>query len=64
MLNLETGERESAAEFYPLDEDALRNAAPQIVEPAVKGIQISMERGDISDSLPARLQGVVKLSDE
>jgi thiol:disulfide interchange protein len=61
-LRIETGERESGAEFYPLDEDALRNAAEQRVEPNAKGVLLTVERGDISDTLPARLRGVVKLS--
>jgi thiol:disulfide interchange protein DsbD len=61
-LKIETGERESGAEFYPLDEDALRNAAEQRAEPNAKGVVLTVERGDISDTLPARLKGVVKLS--
>ncbi|HWZ12938.1 MAG TPA: thioredoxin family protein [Acidobacteriaceae bacterium] len=62
ILKVETGEREAGAEFYPLDEDAIRNAAEQKLEPSTKGIQLTVERGDISDTLPARLKGVVKLS--
>jgi thiol:disulfide interchange protein len=61
-LRIETGEREFGAEFYPLDEDALRNAAEQRVEPNAKGVLLTVERGDISYTLPARLRGVVKLS--
>ena len=61
-LTIDTGERESAAEFYPLDEDALRDAAEQRVEPSARGALLTVERGGISDTLPARLKGVVKLS--
>ena len=61
-LKIEMGERESGAEFYPLDEDALRNAAEQRTEPNAKGVVLTVERGDISDTWPARLKGVVKLS--
>jgi DsbC/DsbD-like thiol-disulfide interchange protein len=61
-LKIETGERETGAEFYPLDEDAIRNAAEQKVVPTAKGVQLTMERADISDTLPTRLRGVVKLS--
>src|SRR5260370_31567487 len=61
-LKIETGKRESSAEFYPLDEDALRNAAEQRVEPNATGVLLTVERGDISDTLPGRLKGVVKLS--
>ncbi len=61
-LAIETGQRETNAEFYPLEEDALRNAADQIVAPNPKGALLRMERGDISDTLPTRLKGVLKLS--
>jgi len=67
QLTIDTGKREAGAEFYPLDEDALRNAAEQKTTPTAKGVELSMERGDISDKLPARLpsrlRGVVKFSD-
>ena len=61
-IDVETGKPESSAEFYPLDEDAIRNAADQHAEPGAKGLQLTVERGDISDTLPQRLKGVVKLS--
>ena len=60
-LTVKTGQREDIAEFYPLDEDALRNAANQIVTPSSRGAALSLERGDISDKLPLRLRGVLKL---
>jgi len=62
ILTIDTGQRESGAEFYPLDEDVLRNAAAQVTEPTTSGARLSVERGDISDTLPARLKGVIKLS--
>jgi thiol:disulfide interchange protein len=61
-LAIETGQPENIAEFYPLNEDALRNAADQIVAPNEKGALLSLERGDISDTLPTNLKGVLKLS--
>jgi DsbC/DsbD-like thiol-disulfide interchange protein/cytochrome c biogenesis protein CcdA len=61
-LVIETGQLESNAEFYPLNEDALRHAADQIVAPNAKGTLLSLERGDISDTLPIHLKGVLKLS--
>src|SRR5271169_963959 len=62
VLRIETGKRESGAEFYPLDEDALRNAAEQRVVPNAQGVLLTVERGDISDTLPAHLKGIVKLN--
>ena len=58
---IRTGQREDSAEFYPLDEDALRNAADQVVVPNSKGALLKLERGDISDTLPKQLKGILKL---
>jgi thiol:disulfide interchange protein len=60
-LTIESDQRENNAEFYPLDEDALRNAADQIVLPDDKGAILKLERGDISDTLPTHLKGILKL---
>ena len=61
-LNIVTGKREAIAEYYPLDDDSIRNAAEQRAEPTPDGIKLVVERADISDKLPARLKGVLKLS--
>ncbi len=61
-LNIITGNRESTAEYYPLDDDTIRNAAKQVVEPTPDGVKLVVERADISDKLPARLKGVLELS--
>jgi thiol:disulfide interchange protein len=61
-LNIVTGKRENGAEYYPLDDDTIRNAAEQRAEPTPDGIKLVVERADISDKLPARLNGVLKLS--
>jgi thiol:disulfide interchange protein len=61
-LIITSGQREDSAEFYPLDEDALRNAADQIVVPNSKGALLKLERGDISDTIPKRLKGILKLN--
>ena len=61
-LAIKTGHREDSAEFYPLDEDALRNAADQVVVPSSKGALLKLERGDVSGYTPKHLKGVLKLS--
>jgi thiol:disulfide interchange protein DsbD len=61
-VTLRTGRSETVAEFFPFDEFALRNAADQEVTPGATGVQLILERGDISDTLPPRLKGVVELS--
>jgi thiol:disulfide interchange protein len=62
VLAIKTGRREESAEFYPLDEDALRNAANQVVVANSKGALLTLERGDISDTLPRHLKGILKLA--
>ncbi|WP_251106536.1 protein-disulfide reductase DsbD family protein [Alloacidobacterium dinghuense] len=63
MLNVVTGKKEISAEYYPLDDDSIRNAADQKIEPIADGIRLVTERADISDMLPKELKGVLKLSD-
>ena len=62
-LNVATGKRETSAEYYPLDDDSIRNAADQKIEPSTDGVRLVTERADISDTLPKELKGVLKLSD-
>lgn len=61
-LNIVTGKRETVAEYYPLDDDSIRNAAQQVVQPTSDGVKLVVERADISDKVPAVLKGVLKLS--
>jgi thiol:disulfide interchange protein len=61
-LNIVTGKRETLAEYYPLDDDSIRNAADQKVEPTVDGVKLVTERAEVSDTLPKDLKGVLKLS--
>jgi thiol:disulfide interchange protein len=62
-LNVVTGKREASAEYYPLEDDSIRNAADQKIEPSTDGVRLVTERADISDTLPKELKGILKLSD-
>jgi thiol:disulfide interchange protein DsbD len=62
ILNVVTGHKEPSAEYYPLDDDSIRNAAEQKVEPTADGMKLVTERADLSDTLPKELKGVLKLS--
>ncbi len=62
-LNVATGKRETSAEYYPLDDDSIRNAAKQNITPTANGVKLVTERADISDILPKELKGVLKLND-
>jgi thiol:disulfide interchange protein DsbD len=61
-LSVVTGKKETLAEYYPLDDDSIRNAAEQRIEPTADGVRLVTERADISDTLPKELKGVLKLS--
>jgi thiol:disulfide interchange protein DsbD len=61
-LSVVTDKKETSAEYYPLDDDSIRNAAEQKIEPTADGVRLVTERADISDTLPKELKGVLKLS--
>jgi thiol:disulfide interchange protein len=63
VFTLITGGRETNAEFYPSDQDQIANAAPQQVEPLTDGVRLRVRRSEDLKTLPARLHGVLKLSD-
>ena len=61
-LHVITGKNERSAEYYPLDDGSIRNAAGQHITPNADGVTLVTERADISDILPKELKGVLKLS--
>lgn len=62
-LTLIDGQHEKAAEFYPLDAGQIANAAPQTVEPHLRGIRIRVKKDDTLTKNPAQLRGLIKLAD-
>jgi len=62
VLTLITGSRAGNAEFYPLDQEQIVNAAPQSVEPLPNGVRLRVPRAPELVKLPAELHGVIKLS--
>ena len=61
-VNVDTGQRETALQYYPLDDDSIRNAAEQKVEPTPRGAKLVIERAETTDILPKQIKGVLKLS--
>ena len=61
-LNIVTGKRETLAEYYPLDDDSIRNAANQTIEPTANGVKVVTERAEVSDTVPKDLKVVLKLN--
>jgi thiol:disulfide interchange protein DsbD len=59
---VETGQRESSAEFFPADQDILDNPAPQKVTPTAKGFVLDLKKDANLAANPAQLKGVLELS--
>jgi thiol:disulfide interchange protein DsbD len=63
VVTLKDGKSTDDAEFYPIDEDLIANAAEQDVQAMPDGVQLRVARADATSKLPAELHGVIKLSD-
>jgi DsbC/DsbD-like thiol-disulfide interchange protein len=61
VLNVETGKRETAATFFPLQPNQIENAAPQKTVPGPRGIRLELARSDQMLKPSARLSGVLEL---
>jgi thiol:disulfide interchange protein DsbD len=62
-LSLLTGRRETAAQFFPFDQNQLANAAPQPVTPLKNGVEISLKKDENLQQNPSQLHGLVVLAD-
>jgi len=62
QLAVETGQRESSAEFFPADQDIIDNPAPQKVTPTAKGFVLELKKDASLTANPAQLKGVLELS--
>lgn len=61
-ITVETGSREATAEFFPLDQTQVANAAPQVVTPLADGVQLAIRKDENLSADPAQLRGLVELS--
>jgi thiol:disulfide interchange protein len=62
-LQVLTGSRQTAGQFFPLDQTVIANAAPQPAKPLADGVQIALSKDANLQQAPAELNGVVELSD-
>ena len=53
-----------SATFFPYDNTLIVNSAPQILGAAGEGTRIAIERGQISQNLPQRLDGVLVVEED
>jgi thiol:disulfide interchange protein len=63
VLDIHTGTRETAAQFFPLDGSVIANAAPQPATPLPGGIQLALTKDQSLQSPPQQLNGLLELGD-
>jgi len=61
VLDVLTGSRESTAQFFPLDQSVIANAAPQPARPLPRGVQLTLTRDQSLQSPPQQLNGLLEL---
>jgi thiol:disulfide interchange protein len=61
-LSIETGQPESAAEFFPEDRDTVDYPAAQRATPTATGIVLDLKKDGNLKTAPAQLRGVVELA--
>ena len=61
-LALTTGQRESAAQFFPAEQNILNNPAPQTVTPTATGLVLELKKDPNLAANPGQLAGVIELS--
>jgi len=61
-LALTTGQRETAAQFFPSEQNILNNPAAQTVTPTATGLILELQKDPNVTANPAQLAGVLELS--
>lgn len=61
-LAVETGQRETQAEFFPTDQTIVDNPSPQNLTPTAKGLVLDLKKDTNLASNPAALNGVLELA--
>lgn len=62
-LTVITGRQETAAQFFPFDQNQLANAALQPVTPLSNGLEISLKKDENLQQNPSQLHGLIVLAD-
>ena len=61
VLTVETGKQESAATFFPLEAEQIKNDAPEPATPFSRGVRLRLQKSDGLLKPIAQLRGVVEL---
>lgn len=62
-LDIDSGNKQTGAEFFPLDETVITNAAPQPAKPLAHGVELTLTKDENLQGSPQALNGVVELAD-
>lgn len=62
ILQIETGRRETSAQFFPADSGIISNPAAQKLTPTPKGFQLELARDLYLQGNPEKLSGLIELS--
>jgi thiol:disulfide interchange protein len=63
MLGIDTGTKQASAQFFPLDETVIANAAPQPARPLSHGVELTLAKDENLQGKPQTLNGVIELAD-
>ena len=63
VLDVRTGSKQSSAQFFPLDQTIIANAAPQPAQAITNGVQLTLTKDDNLQAPPQRLNGLLELPD-
>jgi thiol:disulfide interchange protein DsbD len=63
VLDVATGSQQTSAQFFPLDQTIVANAAPQPVQPLPHGIQLTLTKDENIQGTPHQLNGLLELPD-
>ena len=63
VLDVTIGSRLASAQFFPLDETVIANAAPQPAQPTANGVQLTLIKDENLQAPPQKLNGLLELPD-
>jgi thiol:disulfide interchange protein len=61
VLDVTTGTQTTSAQFFPLDETIIANAAPQPAQPTTNGVQLTLTKDENLQTPPQKLNGLLEL---
>jgi thiol:disulfide interchange protein len=62
-LTVLTGKKETAAQFFPFEQNQIDNPSPQTVTPLTQGLRIDLKKDQNLTATPKELHGLVVLAD-